>query len=566
MLCGLIACCISGFVMTNRFGIIVRAVQCAYERIYYDSQFGQLKDTYPKWEGLSNSLLKLNESKYLIDKINKIEAEKIKEYFLDTSDWVTDEPYLKTNTSKGKFKGKYSKSYVESMKNLLGKCDEKGENIYINEDQLFYNYNNPDDISSEIGRFIYEVNRIVNKIMNKYDDIIDSLSYLYAYGNISSSKLDKTITEFKNVSEDLKTYQNDYLDKVEYYIKVAKACGYVLVMIYFSILCAVSIIGCALLMAYSYLKEQLHMDIVMHIIWNLVKFFIFSFFMYGAAFGMLFLGLRDIISFNKYLFGEENLNNSSKTYLLPKNESKEFLRTCLLGEKNEYFGELDNDIYENLNEYFNNFRELKDILKDNYILNKNFYTDYNVYTKPDTLRNLDISDITDIDSTEIDFTEFTIITIPSDNFLNISLKVPFDNATEMINKINSTFDKLKDIDDINSTEYDYKFLDSFSCGFLKSDLAILYNTLYDLSIESRILCTLSCCIAFFGEISIYFYLLSIYHYDKKEFKDGDREFSKNNIRRRERNVDISSRNEFLNKNKPIDMKKFNKKLDLEFDV
>ena len=57
--------------MTNRFGIIVRAVQCAYERIYYDSQFGQLKDSFPKWEGLETNLLKLNESKNFIDNIKK---------------------------------------------------------------------------------------------------------------------------------------------------------------------------------------------------------------------------------------------------------------------------------------------------------------------------------------------------------------------------------------------------------------------------------------------------------------------------------------------------------------
>ena len=50
-LCGLIACGISGLVTTGKFGKLVRAVQCAYERIYYDSQYGQLKDTFPRWEG-----------------------------------------------------------------------------------------------------------------------------------------------------------------------------------------------------------------------------------------------------------------------------------------------------------------------------------------------------------------------------------------------------------------------------------------------------------------------------------------------------------------------------------
>ena len=559
MLCGLIACCISGFVMTNRFGNIVHAVQCGYERMYYDSQFGQLKDTFPKWEGLQINSLKLEESKNFIDEIKKITN--ISSYFLnDENDtkWVNG-AFFFDDQGKGKFKGKYYKSFLESMQLFLIQCINisNGENLYTDDDSLFYNYDNPDDTSSIVGEFIYEVNKIINKIMIKYDDIEDSLTYLYFYRTVSSNKLDKTITEFKKTSEDLKEYQNGYLDKVEYYIKVAKACGYILVMIYLCILCAIAFIGCALLMAYSYLKDQLHLDIIMHIIWNLVKFFIFSFFMYGAAFGMLFLGLRDIISYNMYLFGEENLNSTSKTYLLPKKESKAFLRTCLLGEKNEFFGELDNIIYDNLNEFYNNYRELKNILKNNYILNPYYNKTFTVHLKPNGLRNLGTDSLDTSDDEIPSSTSYEIETF------ELSLTNQFNNHTDSINYINS---KLNQFQELNITEYDdnNNFLDSFNCGFLKNDLAILYNTLYDLSIESRILCGLSCCIGFIGEISIYFYLLSIYHYDKNEFKDGDRNYSNIKKMKRERIVDISSRNEFLSKKKPIDMKKFNKKLDLEF--
>ena len=559
MLCGLIACCISGFVMTNRFASIVRAVQCAYERIYYDSQFGQLKDTFPKWEGLQINSLKIEESKKFIDNINnKITNDDISNYFIYDTNWVTNENLLKGDESKGKFKGKFYGPFVESMQDFLEECSSRGDNIYA-DDKLFYNHEKPDDTSSVVGEFIYEVNKIINKIMNKYDDIEDSFSYIYLYGSISSTELNKTITEFKKASEDLKTYQNDYLDKVEYYIKVAKACGFILVMIYLCILCAIAFIGCALLMAYSYFKDQLHLDIIMHIIWNLVKFFIFSFFMYGAAFGMLFLGLRDIISYNMYLFGEENLNSNSKTYLLPKNESKEFLRTCLLEEKNEYFGELDNVIYDNLNEFYSNYGELKNIFKNNYILNTYYNDTFLVHIKSNNIRNLEdpmssvpFSDDNTYDEIPSQFEEF-----------ELSLNESFSKHMEIINKINSTFSAFQKFN-INEYDNNDNFLDSFNCGFLKSDLAILYNTLYDLSIESRILCALSCCIGFIGEISIYFYLLSIYHYDKNEFNDGDREYSNKKKKKRDRIVDISSRNEFLNKNKPIDMKKFNKKLDLEF--
>ena len=61
---------------------------------------------------------------------------------------------------------------------------------------------------------------------------------------------------------------------------------------------------------------------------------------------------------------------------------------------------------------------------------------------------------------------------------------------------------------------------SFNCEFLKSDLNMIYRTLYDLSVEARILCALSCCIGFFGAIAVYFFLLVIHHYNMDLFYDS----------------------------------------------
>ena len=63
---------------------------------------------------------------------------------------------------------------------------------------------------------------------------------------------------------------------------------------------------------------------------------------------------------------------------------------------------------------------------------------------------------------------------------------------------------------------------SFNCTFLKSDLSMIFRTLYDLSVEARILCALSCCIAFFGAIFIYFFLLVLHHYDMELFFDNNK--------------------------------------------
>ena len=61
---------------------------------------------------------------------------------------------------------------------------------------------------------------------------------------------------------------------------------------------------------------------------------------------------------------------------------------------------------------------------------------------------------------------------------------------------------------------------SLNCGFLQSDLNLIYRALYDASVESRILAACSLCASFFGAVSIYFYLLVLHHYNNEIFFDS----------------------------------------------
>ena len=54
-LCGVFACCISGFVTSHRFSNKIQTTKCVYERIYYDSIFGEIKKDDTKWVGLEKN-------------------------------------------------------------------------------------------------------------------------------------------------------------------------------------------------------------------------------------------------------------------------------------------------------------------------------------------------------------------------------------------------------------------------------------------------------------------------------------------------------------------------------
>ena len=351
----------------------------------------------------------------------------------------------------------------------------------------------------------------------------ESLLVLKDYSEFYSEQLNTSINNFDLISQDLKNYKSGHLDEVKHYVKIAKGCGYILVMIYLCILSFISVCGCLFLLAYSYLTNQGNLDILMHIVWNSIKFFSFSFFIYGAMFGMLFNGLRDLINVNIFLFGDNLI--AEKTYLLPHEKSKEFLYFCLTEEKAEFTDEMDSLVSENLDELYTNVGTLNNLLNKDYNLKSHFEDTYEIKTSRN--RRLELNpDPSDSSIDEFDSDSDSDYSFESDNEDNNTTSLPFETVISMIKEINDSFTDFKKNNNIEETSYNQEsLLNSLDCGFLKNDLNILYNSLYDLSVESRILCFLSCFIAFFGEILVNFYLLSMYHYNKTEFREGSLEFT-----------------------------------------
>ena len=107
-------------------------------------------------------------------------------------------------------------------------------------------------------------------------------------------------------------------------------------------------------------------------------------------------------------------------------------------------------------------------------------------------------------------------------------------------------------------------IEKLNCSYLKKEIEILYDSLYELSIESRISCALCSCIAFFAEFTVIFYLLVLYHFDNNQFKD-ESETINTFQKSKNRKFDLESQNEFMDKSRPINMKQNNKKLDIEFN-
>ena len=78
-----------------------------------------------------------------------------------------------------------------------------------------------------------------------------------------------------------------------------------LAMAYFCLFLIAVVSAGVSMMFYACLKRQGYLITLMHILWNIIRFFIFSFFLYGTAYGIIFLILSDLIGVMKIIFKEK---------------------------------------------------------------------------------------------------------------------------------------------------------------------------------------------------------------------------------------------------------------------
>ena len=111
------------------------------------------------------------------------------------------------------------------------------------------------------------------------------------------------------------------------------------------------------MMFYACLKRQVYLITIMHVLWNIIRFFMFSFFIFGAAYGIFYLVLKDSVAVVKELFSFENLGNTKKE-LIPR----VFLEKCLRRDSN-FASYIEDGIKLELQKFYYRLKEVKDSLE-----------------------------------------------------------------------------------------------------------------------------------------------------------------------------------------------------------
>ena len=428
-LCGMLACCISGCVSVNRFGFAIEGAWCAFDRLYYDSLHGQLKTTEPKWKGFENA------NKILFNLETFIRGIASKKNSLDNSMFIFTD---------------------------FSTCISEEED------------DDEDTISQPNIDKTYEY-------INKYVKIISSLEYLKKSKVTDSKAITKLKETFnKDNQTEFQIIKTNLLeDGCFYYGRVLIGCMKVLAMVYFCLFIITITLAGVSMMFYACLKRQGYLITIMHVLWNIIRFFMFSFFIFGAAYGIFFLALRDSIAVVQGLFDTEGFLLDPKKNLFPAADNNQFLIQCLKNPDYNFIDGLgDEKLKTALEDFSFNYKKLTELLE-------------------------------------------------GDEFSSLSSEQCIKKIQKKILEFNNN-KPLCDSSNLNCTNLPELSVQkgglfgSLNCGFLQTDLNLIYRALYDASVESRILAACSLCAAFFGAISVYFYLLVLHHYNNEIFFDGDK--------------------------------------------
>ena len=372
---GMIACCISGFVYLYRFNVDLNGATCAFEKVFYDMKEGQMKKDYPKWEGLESISWKIKNLSEFINKVKKINGQKV--FYPPSDDWYYDDEiklngnniYIKTIKEliydSNSIKIHYYNYTNESYENYI--IDKNGhESMNIPFFEKYIDSDNLTNSKTAFGKILLDIRSKINPYISKLQIIQEKIKELAENGDSYINKLNEVSTNISLVNEDWKKFRPFILDKWDYYRHVTYAFFYIVLLIYFIIVLGLSLSGIGFLITYVCIKEQTLIRKILVIIWNCVKFFSFSFFMYGAAFGMLSLAFKDCIGFINYAFSEENLN-SEIPMIVPNKTSIPVLKYCLLGKKTDLIKmyKLDTLLIESLENLYTEFNKLLNYNTDN---------------------------------------------------------------------------------------------------------------------------------------------------------------------------------------------------------
>ena len=290
---------------------------------------GQLKTTQPKWEGLTNTNKKMTNlvkfiNKTLNDNYAYFPPNLIKPYNLTNNFEIYVNQQLRNNL--------YSLINSNFNFTFFNVSNNGYQNYSTNFKNDFYNSSNIMDKKTIIGNLLVDIYERINPLLNRLNSIQTTIKEIQFNNESYLNNIKNAQIKTDNIETDFKNYRENIMSDWNFYKKFLFAFYYVILLIYFIIILGLLIAIITYLILYVCFKKQQEYKFPMFIIWNALRFFTFSMFLYGSTTGMLSMVMNDSIDYLIYMFSETNLMGE-KTYVVPEGDSKYFLNFCLHDKK-----------------------------------------------------------------------------------------------------------------------------------------------------------------------------------------------------------------------------------------
>ena len=143
-------------------------------------------------------------------------------------------------------------------------------------------------------------------------------------------------TSYKIKKDDFNNIKTEFIDKIDNLLYGLKVCR-VFTMIYFCLFLIAATFAGISMMFYACLKRQGYLIIFMHVLWNVIRFFIFSFFLFGTAYGIFFLMLRDARGVVRIIFesGDKAILGDSADFFKKFSDEKIIEKKCYIQKGTE---------------------------------------------------------------------------------------------------------------------------------------------------------------------------------------------------------------------------------------
>ena len=450
-LAGIFACCVSGFVYTERFKKNLYGSTCAIERLYYNIYDGQIlnDNSNYKWIGFYKIIQQIYQFSYL-ENIIRIDGKY---------------SYDKTNLDNSV---KELSEYITKEKDKITEISTL-ENI----DQII------SEIKSQISDnvLIYEtsyatINNIIMQLIDpKYD---------YSINNV--------ILNLLSTQSNFTYFGNKIVKKYHEYKDVMYGFIYICFETLYSFMLSFAVLEILFIVGYVFGEKYILLYYLIVIFWYLIMLLSVTSFIIGACYGMITFGIKDGIGYIMYIFGYENINLPEPIII---GNYTNFIQQCIFNTT--YPGNLS--MYYNLqteNEFsltgmYSKISELSQKIN-------NTQFSLNILTQ---FKN-SLSDLDDNDEIKVNLNNY--ITSISDNF-NSYIQNEIKGETSLLyNKFNTFFTTFFNSPTTSNSSLNYPF-SYMNCNFIKNDLQVAYKALYDLSLRTRVITTLTLCMAFFAFIA-----------------------------------------------------------------